>query len=585
MNRMWDVRIAPLAKRLRESLFATLASHFFRRYFTGEMISEENDLRLGIGAIIAILALPGAILPLLLLPKYSSFFRWLMGQRHFDFNTASIPDKYILLTLTMAIMGIVAVLKWQGLFPDRVDYANLAPLPINPWLVFRAKFTALMLFLAVFILAINAVSTVLFPFVVLGNQTSWALFLRFMAAHLVATTAGSAFMFFFFLALTGLLIALLPSRRFTRISSVLQFISIIALVMLLLVIPEITDVLSSPKSPGFLNWLPTVWFLGLYQQLMGTATPHFHALARRALMGLGIAAGMSLVVYLASYQRYFRHLPEAVEKTPRGPGPLKRSVRRFLESTLLRKPFDRACFTFAMKTLVRSQFHRLVLAAFVGLGLAIAIQNVATNWSGAAHIKSATPIAGMLSPALVLIYFLLTGLSFVSNLPAALPANWSFRVSGEFGNEDARRVARKLMTTFLVPIVVAVFALYSAGWGMKIGTEHAAFVLLASALLIEVLLINFAKIPFTCSYAAGKHNGGFVLALYVLGFFVFSTGLAHLEHWALRSRSPLPFLVFAAFLAALLVGVREYAGRLSSEQRILVFRDEPEPVVHSMDLR
>lgn len=584
---MKDALSAPVANsqpRLPESVFMALTGHFFRRFFTGEMLSSEADLRLGIGGIIALLALPGAILSLLLLPKYSSFLRWLAGHPFFDFNQVSIPDKYILLTLTMTITGIVAVLKWQALFPDRTDYSNLAVLPFKPWLIVSAKFTALILFVALVVLALNVVSTVLFPVVVLESQTSSALLFRFMWAHFVATTAGSAFMFCFFLALSGLLMTLLPANWFARTSNVAQFAFTILLIMLLLAIPETTELLKAPKPSAVLDWLPTAWFLGLYQQAFGAADQHLHLLAQRALRGLAISAVAAIFFYAVSYQRHFRRIPEAAAKAPRGPGRIRRSVQWCFESIALRNPFDQACFRFALKTIARSQLHRMALAGFLGLGLAISIQQSVTGWAGNAPASSRLPSAVMLSPALAFIFFFLTGLSFAFTLPAELSANWCFRVSGEFGRQSAKRVTRKLMFVFLVPIILAAFVLYSSRWGIGIGIVHSLFIALASLLLIELLLLDFGTIPFTHSHAIGKHNTVFVLSLYVLAFFIFSSGFAHLEYWALRSRSTIPFIVILVFFAVSLSALRVYSRELADMQPIVTFHDEVEPAVRSMDL-
>ncbi len=584
MKNVLQTPVAPSQPGARKSVFVALTAHFFRRFFTGEMLSSEADLRLGIGGIIALLALPGGILSLLLLPKYSSFLRWLAGHPFFDFNQVSIPDKYILLTLTMTITGIVAVLKWQALFPDRTDYSNLAVLPFKPWLIVSAKFTALILFVALVVLALNVVSTVLFPVVVLESQTSSALLLRFMTAHFVATTAGSAFMFCFFLALSGLLMTLLPANWFARTSNVAQFAFTILLVMLLLAIPETTELLKALKPSAVLDWLPTAWFLGLYQQVFGVADQHFHLLAQRALRGLGISAGAALFFYAVSYQRHFRRIPESAAKTPRGPSRLRRSVQWCFESVALRKPFDEACFRFALKTIARSQLHRLALAGFLGLGLAISIQQTVAGWTVNPPASFGLPSAVMLSPALTFIFFFLTGLSFAFTLPAELSANWCFRVSGEFGTQSAKRVARKLMFVFLLPMILVVFVMYSSRWGFEVGIVHTVFIVLASLLLVEALLLDFGTIPFTRSHAIGKHNTVFVLSLYVLAFFIFSSGFAHLEYWALRSRSAIAFFILFAFFAISLGGLRVYSRELDDVQPIVIFHDEVEPAVRSMDL-
>lgn len=573
--------------QFRENPSAYLTVHFFRRFFTGELTSPESDLQLGIGGILALLVLPGAILPLLLLPKYSSFLRWLVGQRHFDFNAASIPDKYVLLTLSMLVTGIVAVLKWDGLFLDRLDYANLMPLPVKTTTIFWAKLMALALFVGLFVVALNAASTILFPIVVMGDQTSGILFLRFVCAHAAAAVAGSIFMFCFFLVVAGVLMTFLPYRLFRRISTAVQLVAIVALATWLLAAPQMSAHLASAAGqalPSF-QWLPTVWFLGLYQTILGTADPGFHALAARAAEALGLSLAASLLFYTACYWRHFRRIPELSEAQASGPGRAKQWALHAFERLALRHPFDRACFHFARKTLARSQRHALLLAGFVGLGLAIALEDMTTSGSSPWHAGSHLPNSTLLSAALAVVFFLLTGLSFVFGVPSELSANWIFQVAGEYGGRAARAVARKLMLLFVAPVIIAAASLGSARWGLKVGTAHAAFVLAVSLLLGEVLLLGYQKVPFTCSYSAGKRNVGMTLAVYLLALLFVSTGMAHLEHAALESGRRAAFPALMALLLISYAGLRLYGLRLAGENRGLIFRDEAEPFVASMDLR
>lgn len=587
MTRSWKAGMERAREELRENPSAYLTVHFFKRFFTGEMTSTEGDLKLGIGGILALLVMPGAILPLLLLPKYSSFIHWLVGQTHFDFNAASIPDKYMLLTLTMIVTGIVAVLKWDGLFLDRLDYANLMPLPLKTASIFWAKLIALVLFVGLFVVALNAASAILFPLVVLESQTSSMLFLRFTFAHAAATIAGSIFVFCFFLAIAGLLMTLLPYRWFRRISTVVQLVSVVALATLLFSTPEIGSHVANAAGevlPSF-HWLPTVWFIGLYQTLLGTTDPGFHALAARAAVALCTTVAASLLFYAACYWRQFRRIPEITDAPATGPGWTRQFALRCFDRAALRNPFDRACFHFARKTLARSQRHALLLAGFVGLGVAIALQDVTTDWSSATRAGSHLPDATLLSAALALVFFVLSGLSLVFSVPSELSANWAFQIAGEYGGNAAQRVTRKLLLIFVAPVIVAIASVYSALWGLNLGIAHTAFVLAVSFLLVELLLLGYQKVPFTCSYAAGKHNAGMVLAIYLLAFLFVSSGMAHLEHWALLSRRRFPFLAVLALIVVSYAGLRLYGTQVTGEDRGLIFRDEAEPVVASMNLR
>ena len=140
------------------------------------------------------------------------------------------------------------------------------------------------------------------------------------------------------------------------------------------------------------------------------------------------------------------------------------------------------------------------------------------------------------------------------------------------------------MLIFLAPLVALVTVIYSTAWGVRLGSEHATFVLVTSWILIEVLLMGFQKIPFTCSYSSAKHNVGIVLLVYFLSFLFFSPGLASLEHLALSSRSLSPFLILAIF-AAVAIGIRWYARESEIRKGPLLFADEREPIVPSMELR
>jgi hypothetical protein len=394
-------------------------------------------------------------------------------------------------------------------------------------------------------------------------------------------------MFFSIVALAGVLLTILPYSWFAKISTPVQSSLVVALVALLLFTPEIeplaADVMAG-RHP-MLRWLPTIWYLALYQKLLGGTKGQESALALRAVVSLGAAFVASLAFYGASYRRYFRRIPEMTEPLANGPSRLREIARRFFNTAALGHAFDRACFHFAMKTIFSSPRHRLVLSGFVGLGLAVAIQDAAADRGLGAEAGAALPTATQLSAILAISFFLICGLIFVFELPAELPANWAFRVVGEWHSDKSLKIARKVMMVFLLPLILAAAAIYSGAWGARLGIAHSAYALLASLLLMNALLLGFRKIPFTCSYSAGKQNPGLVLALYLVAFLFFSGALSSLERWTLSWPSMLPFLfLLGAFVGALAV-LRHYSRELSREEGSLIFEDLPDPVVQSMDLR
>src|SRR5579862_6281281 len=144
------------------SQFRELARHFFNRFFDNDLIALDGDMRAAVINILAMLSAPGMLLPFLFLTKYVK----LQDEPMYVRDLASLGEKEFFICFSMTVMGLVTVIEWESLFPDRRDYANLTPLPIRMGTMFGAKLLALLAFLTVFSLAINAFSPIMFPAVV-----------------------------------------------------------------------------------------------------------------------------------------------------------------------------------------------------------------------------------------------------------------------------------------------------------------------------------------------------------------------------------------------------------------------------------
>src|SRR4051812_49934234 len=94
-------------RRWARQPFGRLVSHFLTKLVRGGQDDSSSELELGAGAILGILAAPGAFTSLLMLDKYSAFLNWMRGRLHDDLYVTSIPDKYLFLTVAMAVSGIV----------------------------------------------------------------------------------------------------------------------------------------------------------------------------------------------------------------------------------------------------------------------------------------------------------------------------------------------------------------------------------------------------------------------------------------------------------------------------------------------
>src|SRR4029077_15825186 len=130
-------------------------------------------LDLGIGVIVIMLAMPGVLVSLLMFKKYGSPICFLCGNPFFDPYTATVPDEYFFLVLSMVVTGAAALWRWDALFLDRRDYTNLLPLPPSLRAVFFANLFAILALAALFTIVVNAASLVLFPIAVVGSQNSF----------------------------------------------------------------------------------------------------------------------------------------------------------------------------------------------------------------------------------------------------------------------------------------------------------------------------------------------------------------------------------------------------------------------------
>ncbi|HEU4415422.1 MAG TPA: hypothetical protein VFT65_11615 [Candidatus Angelobacter sp.] len=555
--------------------FWRLVAHFGFRLFSSVGDSGEDGLGLSIGAILALLAAPGGFVAILILDKYSSLLNFFRGTRSFDPYTSSLPDQYFFLAFSMAVTGIVTVLKWDNIFPDRRDYMNLAPLPIATRQIFLANIIAITLVALIFAVDVNAASSLVFPMDVTMEQPRFIFFLQFAGAHFVGVVLSSLFAFFALFAVIGTLMAVLPDAVFRRISLPVRVLIVILLLSLLGTIVAVPDYLRSIASHphSLMRWLPPLWFLGVVRVILGKAGPelvHLGSIGLRAMAGVLLLAPLA---YAVSYYRYFIRIPETLDTTLRTRAPRKVLPIGSIDRMVLRSSFERATYRFTLKTLLRNQRHSLLLGAFAGLGLVIAMQTVA---SADGVTVGGPPATEILSAPFILAYFLLSGLRFVFDLPAELRANWVCQVILDHDKRESIALARKVMFTFVLPwLLLAGFPLSVFFWGWALGGGHIAVVTGSCYFLTEVLLRRFRKIPFTCSYLAWKQNATVMILLYIFGFWGFCVLLPQMEN-ALARRSPLYLWIVAALALPATLVLRKLRND-EDEEQFLVFEEVTAP--------
>jgi hypothetical protein len=511
---------------------------------------ESGELDFGIGAMLALLAVPGAFASIL----------------------ASRQDEYFFIVLAMVATGAVAIWKWDALLPDRRDYVNLAPLPIPATHILYANLVALLLLAVALGFDVNAASSVLFPLVTVGSHSSFAYLALFFVTHLFSVFLASMFSFFMVLAILGLMMAALPYRVFRRCSIYVRCGMVAVLMAVLSMSFEMSAIVQHP-SPGswpLVQLLPPVWFWGLCQHLRGLPDPVFGALAKTAIVASVAALALAIAASALGYRRCFRKSSESIANFAAIGGAIRHRSRHLVRDMFLRTPFARGCFSFTMKTLFRSENHMLIIGGFAGVGTVLASESLFQ--SAAAGDASRWPSAALLSIPLVVLYLLLIGLRLSFEIPVTQRANWIFRLASPDASECVG-LARKIMVTFLIPPLLAItLPAYSFVWGCRVGMIHTAVIAAASMLLIEILLVCYRKIPFTCSAPHFKSHIPVSGFFYLAGFMLFTYLVPTIERRA--SDDPLWYLGFILALTGIWLGLKLYRREMTRFDNRLIFEEQ-----------
>src|SRR5882757_6515702 len=254
-----------------QSVTRILTHHFFRRFFDSDTVQVEGETLTTVVRAIAIVTAPGLICAFFLQNQYPRRSQW-----------GAIEDHYFFVLLSFVVMGAVAIFEWEMLFPDRSDFLILTPLPLKPLQMLAAKAAALIAFLTLFLVSCNLFGTLILPAVSKGA------FYRQLTAHACAVLLAGLFAALFFLALGGVLLCVLGAARFRMLSPVVQMFSMAAIVLLMLQYFRYGDSLQNwlDEPLGLIRWMPPLWFLGVYEQLLhgGAAPPFAREMARYAIV-------------------------------------------------------------------------------------------------------------------------------------------------------------------------------------------------------------------------------------------------------------------------------------------------------------
>lgn len=555
---------------------------FAARFWDNDLVAVGGDVRGTVIGVFAVLAAPGWILPLLECLAFSP--RPFTDLPIYQRDWIALPHKAIYLGLSMTILGIVTVLEWDSLLLDRRDYTVLRPLPVRLATVLTSKLATLALYWALLTVILNVVSVVMFP-VALLQHDGWLPLLWMIRVHAVAVVSGNAFIFLAMLGVQGLLMNLLGWCAFRRISPYVQLV-LVALLLLMFFASINASTQLDPAKPleGVLRLLPPMWFLGLYQYDLGWHQAVFSHLSGIAWHALELTFAVALVSYALSYKRSVSQSLDDLDSTRQeSSGWLAGTLAALLDRLLLRRPSERAAFHFVRQTTMRSRSHRVLVAAYAGVGLGLVFQSLTGAAAAGDRAWWQHPRGPLLPVPLVLSLFVLFGLRHAFSVPAELRANWLFQLSATSDPREYRSGIRKaVMLTGILPLFGLLLPLHVLLWGWYLAGLHLVFGFAVACLLMDVMLAGFDSFPFTCSYVAGKANVKTYWVIYVLAFMAYVSAFSGIELLILDR--PERMLWFLAAVVMAQVGVEFYRRKVLPGSFSLMFAGEPEPAVRTLGL-
>ncbi len=567
------LQLIPRPLRLEARQFVILTGHFFGRLFRNETVDFEDQMKERLIVVLVILAIIIGWSSNTLLSKY---------QFVPDVNL-SWQEKSYIFTLMMIIFGIVTVLEWDVLFPDKQDFVNLTTLPLRTRTIFSAKLSSFILFIGLFSVAMTSFSSVLFSiYLTEWRANSLVLAGRYVLSHVLSGFVANFVVFFSCVFLQFVLMALLPLQLYKKASLLIRFVLIGTFVFLLLsflvhpgIIGSAFHALEQLKASGalFIYRFPPLWFVGLYEVLLGTEDPVFHAQASTAGMAVVLALAAFAAASLLSYRRHLRKILDAHKRKPRLFG-VKDAWSRAVFLVFRMTSEEKAVAGFFSNTLLSSAKHRMTFAYYLAIGAAVSMLfSLAIDMRGGFRMLS--PSNGpLLALPLLVVFVLLGGIRSLANVPIASEANWIFRIT-----ETPRRdryisgLRKAVFLKILLPFFLAVFILHFFIWTGRDAFLHAAYGMTLSLLGLELAFFRFRKIAFACTFLPGKgklHIWGFPYAILMISLLTLAVNL---EKAILRV--PVRFFAFLGVSAILLV-VLESWSRRNAKKRPLIYEEEPE---------
>ena len=526
---------------------------FFAQFFVSESVTSDHQLRTAAIGVMAFLMTPGLLLPILLSGRFE--FAAIRFPAMLDPLIRLMASLFI--TYGIVSMGVIAAFTWDALGFDRRDAMVLGPLPISGATVISAKLSALAVLLLSGAAVVNLMTAVPFAMVA-SNHTGATAAAQHFLAHMVATMCAATLVFCVLVTMRAL-VGMIGSRR-DVMTSLVQFALVSAVLCFVVLAPTGVDVVQGRHSearffivsiPG---WIPTNWFLGLYEVIRGARGAEFSS---NAVTAIEATLGSIVIAILATIAGYRRQLQLALTPSASAASHSSARVRRALARLLVgRNQVSRATADFIVATVARNRPQQAPIAINAAVGLALVVAGLAHSGGGIATLLR--PRTVVLWIPLVLAYWAIIGLRASFFVPSELPASWTFQSNAPSRSRAYWSAVRAALVALIVPPAVAIALALGFLVGWREAVWHALIVSAILVLFVEAMALTIDFIPFTRAYPPGHAKLKSRWPLYLFGMFAVAVFPTRYELRILND--PESLLRMAAWIGAAIV-VLEVIGR------------------------
>lgn len=559
---------------MRDRPEVVLTHHFFTSLFDFGLLSDEGaeSLKRALLGSLAVAMAIGLLLTRVFMAKYAM----LSAAPPEAYARAVVADHAFLMAIPMWIVASAIALVGESLFPDQTDFRILMAEPLSRSSIFAAKLTALLLFVGLFVAGSHLALSPLAALTMLGAAKTGSIVMAPLA-YAASSIAASLFAALAIVAVHGLLVLLAPRARLLAFSGTVRSLLIGVLVLSLPLVarfPGTADAFAA--NAWWLAWAPPAWFAGLERWLIGD--PSRGILAAEAAIATVIAVVVSVAAYVILYRRFDR---------VSFPGPPGQAAdwERSLAAWSGRAPVRGAVRRFVSLTIRRSVLHQgLVVGLLAAAGGFVLNSLLNANWwhePSDARASRALVLTLLWAP-MTMVFLSVPAIRLALSVPLDLRANWIFRMAEDVeGRAEVAAAGVRVVLALAVALPLALIAPLQ-WWVMGPGSFIVLLVEAAiSWLVVEFLMADWRRVPFTCSYIPGK---GFIPHMFVRAFasyvlFTLTTGLI-LRLSLTYQRAAIVVALCLSVAAAALSFRRAHKARQTS----LIFEDELPSDVTSLRL-